>query len=102
MASFVLVPLAHAVTYLDSTTGWVSNDNYRNHKIRVTFSYSGGNGNWVRYFASAESNLGYFSEFSGFSQSASLSSAGDWVSADYFDLPYVVDYSGYALYDSPW
>lgn len=40
--------------------------------------------------------------YSGFSQSASLSSAGDLVSADYFDIPYVVDYSGYALYDSPW
>jgi hypothetical protein len=40
--------------------------------------------------------------YSGFSQSASLSSPGDWVSADYFDIPYVVDYSGYALYDSPW
>ena len=100
--TLVLIPITNAVTYLNSSTGWESNENYRNHKIRVTFSYSGGNGNWVRYFASAESNLGYFSEYSGFSQSASLSSCGDWVSADYFDIPYVVDYSGYALYDSPW
>ncbi|MBQ6172728.1 MAG: hypothetical protein IJK34_08895 [Clostridia bacterium] len=102
MVSFVLVPLAHAVAYLDSTTAWQSNENHRNHKIRVTFSYSGGNGDWVRYFASAESDLGYFSEYSGFSQSVSLSSYGDWVSADYFVILYVVDYIGYALYDSPW
>ena len=100
--SAIAVPVLANTTGLTYQAGWEATDLPRLFNARVTLSYSGGNGNWVRYFASAESNLGYFSEFSGFSQSASLSSAGDWVSADYFDIPYVVDYSGYALYDSPW
>lgn len=100
--SAIAVPALANVNALSATAGWEATDLLRLFNARVTLSYSGGNGNWVRYFASAESNLGYFSEFSGFSQSVSLSSYGDWVSADYYVIPYVVDYSGYALYDSPW
>lgn len=100
--SVIAIPATFAVTYLNSSTSWESNDNPSNHKIRVVFSYSGGNGDWVRYYACAKSNTGNWSEVQGFSTSASSGPIyGNWVSADYYNPPYVVSLDGYALYDTP-
>jgi hypothetical protein len=96
-----LIPITNAVTYLNSSTGWEANNKPALFKIRVTFSYTGGDGSWVFYFASAESNVGYYSEFSGFSTAHQISSYGDWVYADYTNSPYVVNFSGSAIYDDP-
>ena len=99
--SLFLIPITSALSSLNSTTGWETNNKPAVFKIRVTFSYSGGDGSWVRYYASAESNVGYCSEVSGFTTASSIYVSGGWVYADYTNTPYVFDYSGYALYDEP-
>lgn len=99
--SVIAIP-AMADTYLYSSTSWESNDYPKNHQIRVIFSYSGGNGDWVRYYACARSNTDNWSDVQGFSTSESLGPVyGNWASADYFTIPYVEYTNGYALYDSP-
>lgn len=99
--SVIAIP-ALAESSLYSSTSWESNDIPSNHQIRVTFSYSGGNGEWVRYYACARSNTDNWSDVQGYSTSESDGPVyGNWASSDYFTIPYVEYTHGYAVYDSP-
>lgn len=98
----ILVPVVMAFTNaLNYYAGFETNANYNDYKTRAWIRVTGGNGNWIFYYAESTSNMGYLSTVTGYTTAESGSFYGNWVSTDCTDYPLVTGYSGIAYYKSP-